>query len=467
MVRGIGRLLPHALVAIAGLVAGLVVGCLGAAPAGAAGADSDGSQPLPGYTVDNPPLAPLATPYGNTTVQQGISHHAAYDFEMPPHWNGQLVMWAHPYLGTAPVLTLDTPEFGLRQLLVDSGYAWAGSSFTETGWDVGSGVVSTHDLALFASQLLRHKPSRTYLAGISMGGQVVARSLEQYPYFYAGALPMCGVLGDDRIFDYFADENLVAQDLAGIRAYPTPPDYQTTVLPAIEDALGISGLARAEQPRNELGRQFEAITIQRAGGQRPGIEAAFSYWVGNGLFQLDTPDDGGPLFNNPMRLAQNMLARYTPNQPVDVNGTVQRILPADLADRLDPGLTDSPRVIGNPRVPVLTLHDVGDLLVPLSMEQIYGREVAAHGQADLLVQRVIRGADHCDFTPAEVAAAWTDLTHWVQAGPAARDAARPAGDEVRDQQVLAAPNYGCRFTDPSAYDDPNYPTRSLFARCPG
>lgn len=334
--------------------AALIVGCLGMAPAEAAG-PGDGSQPLPGYTVENPPLQSLATPYGNTTVRQGIYRRAAFDLEVPPHWNGQLVMWAHPFQGTDPVLTLDMPEFGLRQLLVDTGYAWTGSSFTETGWDVGSGVLATHDLALYAAQLLPHPPSRRYLVGISMGSQVVARSLEQYPHFYAGALPMCGVLGDDRFFDYIADLNLVAQDLAGVRAYPTPGDYQSTVLPVIEQALGIDGLTPGEQPRNLLGRQFEAIAVQQSGGQRPGIGSAFAYWVNNGLFQLDLPDDGGPLITNFMRLAQNAFTDYSPNQPVDVNAGVQRILPADLADRLDPGLTEIPRVFGNPQVPVLTL----------------------------------------------------------------------------------------------------------------
>jgi hypothetical protein len=212
-----------------------------------------------------------------------------------------------------------------------------------------------------------------------------------------------------------------------------------------------------------LGRQFQAITVQRSGGPRPGADAAVGYWAANGLFQLDLPDDGGPLITNPMRLAQNVLTRYTPNRPVDVNATVQRIVPADPADRLDPGLTEIPRVFGNPQVPVLSLHDVADLLVPLSQEQSYAREVTAHGQSDLLVQRVIRGADHCDFTPAEVAAAWTDLVHWVRTGPAAR----PAGDPVLEPRQLAAPDYGCRFTDPSGYGDPAYPSRTLFARCPG
>lgn len=69
---------------------------------------------------------------------------------------------------------------------------------------------------------------------------------------------------------------------------------------------------------------------------------------------------------------------------------------------------------------MLNLHDSGDLLVPLSMEQDYAREVAAHGRSNLLVQRVIRGADHCDFSPREVADAWQSLVHWERAGPSGR-----------------------------------------------
>jgi len=444
---------------VAALAGSLLVGF--AAPARAS-SSGDGSQPLPGYTVDNPPLAPLRTAAGPTTVRQGVYRHAAYDFEVPPHWNGDLVMWAHPYQGQDPVLTLDAPEFGLRQLLADTGYAWAGSSYQLTGFDVGSGVTSEHDLAVYVSSLLAHRPKRIFIVGISMGGQVTARSIEQYPHFYAGALPMCGSLGDDRFFDYILDENLVAQDLAGLRAYPAPADYQSTVVPQLLDRLGLSGLTPGEQPTNPLGKQFEQVTVRQAGGARPGVDAAFSYWVNNGLFQLDLPDDGGPLVTNFMRLAQNLTTWYAPNHPVNVNATVQRVAPVDWRDRLSPTLTPIPRVLGRPDVPVLTLHDTGDLLVPLSMEQDYARRVAVHGRSNLLVQRVIRGANHCDFSPREVADAWQSLVHWVQAGPSAR----PAGDDVLNPAVLAPADYGCRFTDPSTYGDPNYPTRTLFPRCP-
>ena len=121
---------------------------------------------------------------------------------------------------------------------MDEGYAWAASTFADTGFAVGSGVETAHNLALLAAQLLHRQPSRRYIVGISMGGQVVARSLEQYPRFYAAAMPMCGTLGDDSLFDYYADVNLAAQALSGIRAYPIPPDYQSTVVPVMRQSWG-------------------------------------------------------------------------------------------------------------------------------------------------------------------------------------------------------------------------------------
>lgn len=463
MQRRIRRSIRRATTAVSTVV--VLVGGL-ATNAEARTGHGTGSQPLPGYTISNPPLAPVTADGQPTTVTQGVFRHAAFDLEVPAHWNGQLVMWAHGYRGQGTVLTVDPPAYGLRQTFVDEGYAWAASSYTDNGYDVRSGVVSEHSLARHVGHLLRHDPRRIYLVGVSMGGQVIGRSLEQYRGFYAGALPMCGVLGDDRLFDFFTDYNLVAQDLAGVRAYPPPADYLTADVPAIETTLGIAGLTPGQNPTNALGRQLQAITVQQSGGPRPGADASFSIWK-DFLFSLETPDTGGTLAQNPGRLAQNIFTRYTPNTPVDVNRTVQRITPTDLRSRLTLALTQVPRIVGEPRVPVLTLHGLGDMFVPFSMEQDYAREVARHGESGLLVQRAVREAGHCEYTPNEVGRAWSDLQSWVQArGPAARAAARPAGDNVTDPHVVASPTYGCRFTDQSAYQDPtDFPTRALFAPC--
>ena len=428
---------------------------LGAAAPSAAAAVPD-DQPLPPYTISNPPLPPLTADGGPTTVRQGVYHHAAYDIEIPPHWNGELVMWAHGYRGQDTVLTVDTPAFGLRQKLIGEGYAWAASSYYDNGYDVRAGVTGTHDLAgLFAR--LRQRPRRTYIAGVSMGGHIIGRSLEQYPFEYAGALPMCGVLGDDRLFDFFADYNLVAQDLAGVDAYPPPADYLTNAVPRIEKALGLDGLRPGgPDTTNALGKQLRAITVNRSGGPRPGAEAAFSVWK-DFLFTLGAPPTGTTLAEDPGQLATNVHTDYRPNTPVDVNRTVRRVPVADPADRYSARLSQIPRIFGFPTARTLTLHGLGDMFVPFSMEEAYGSEVAGHHLSGLVVQRAIRSAQHCEFSPAEAGQAWDDLAGWVHGGK------RPAGDAVTDPAVVAEPDFGCRFSDPTAYPTG---TRGLFPPCP-
>jgi hypothetical protein len=425
------------------------------ASAGPAPGAAPGDGPLPGYTIVNPPLAPAVVGGRPSRVLQGVHEHAAYDIEVPPGWNGELVMWAHGYRGQGKVLTVDPPAYGLRQKLLDQGYAWAASSYYANAYDVRAGVLGTRDLAGLFGGLVR-RPDRTFIAGVSMGGHVIGRSMEQYPGFYAGALPMCGVLGDQTLFDFFLDYNLVAQDLAGIDAYPAPADYLTTAVPRIQHALGIDTLRPGgPDTANDRGRQLRAITINRSGGDRPGAVASFPLWK-DFLFSLAVPSTGDSLAENPDRVATNVLTRYTPDSPVPVNRTVERVPPASLRDRLSARLSQVPQISGVPTAPVLSLHGLGDMFVPFSMEQAYRSDVDRHHRGGLLVQRAVRTSDHCEFSPAEAGAAWDDLSAWVHRGT------RPAGDDVRDP---SAATFGCRFSDRAAYAA-GTGTRRLYSACP-
>ncbi|MEW2328986.1 hypothetical protein AB0880_14400 [Micromonospora chersina] len=446
------RLLRRLLAAGAALT--LTVGLGGAAPALAA---DDGSQPLPGYTISNPPLAPLVVDGATTTVRQGVHEHAGYVIETPARWNGDLVMWAHGYRGQGTVLSPEPPGYDLRQRLLAQGYAWASSSYDRNGYDIRSGVLGTRALADFFADTVK-RPKRVYIAGVSMGGHIIGRSLEQYPGYYDGALPMCGVLGDHELFDFFLDYNLVAQALAGVPAYPTPDDYLTNAVPRIQVALGLAGLKPGgPDTTNDLGKQLRAITVERSGGPRPGADAAFAVWK-DFLFSITTTDGGDSPAQRPGQLATNLLTRYSPNSPVNVNATVQRVAPENLRQRLSPTLTEVPRISGRPTVPVLSLHDLGDLFVPFSMEQAYARDTAWHGRSRLVVQRAVRAAQHCEFSPAEAGAAWDDLVSWVRTGQ------RPAGDAVTDRKAVAAPDFGCRFSDPAAWAAGSG-TRRLYPPC--
>ncbi|WP_121008219.1 alpha/beta hydrolase family protein [Saccharothrix australiensis] len=408
-------------------------------------------QPLPGYTIDNPPLPPVQVGGSPSRVLQGVHRHAGYVIEVPPRWNGRLAMWAHGYRGATTVLTVEPPAYGLRQRLLDQGFAWAASSYYANGYHVKAGVESTRDLAAHFADVVG-RPRDVFLVGVSMGGHVTGRSLEQYPDFYRGALPLCGVLGDHELFDFLLDYQLVAQALAGVDAYPLPADYQSAVVPKLKAELGLDGTP------NERGAQFRQVVVNRSGGERPGGQAAFERWkdflfriAGDRLDGAPTPDA------DPLQLATNAFTRYTPDTPVEVNRRVERVLPANLKARLSPHLTEVPRIAGRPTAPVLSLHDLGDLFVPFSMEQQYQRDVRHNGRSHLLAQRAIRAAEHCEFSPVEVGRAWDDLVTWVDTGR------RPAADVVDDPAAVAAPGYGCRFSDPAAYGTG---TRGLFPACP-
>jgi len=438
--------------ASAALLALLLTASALVASTGTALADPEppGDQPLPGYTISNPPVAPIVVGGEVTTVRQGVHEHAAYILEVPADWNGELVMWAHGYRGLSYTLTPETPGFGLRRTFLEQGYAWAASSYSTNGYDVGAGVRSMRDLATYASELLPRKASRTYVTGVSMGGHVIGRSLEQYPGFYDGAMPMCGQLGDVELFDFFVDYNLGAQALAGHDAYPYTKGYQSVDVPVIKERLGLGGTLTPE------GEQLRAMTIERSGGPRPGAEAAVGQWK-DFLFTLPSVDDGGTLGFNIGRVATNQDAVYTPSSPVDLNTEIERIDPIDPAGRYSHRLNAPSRISGRPTAPVVSLHNLGDMFVPFSLEQIYAREVARHHRDGLVVQRAIRSAGHCEFSPAEASAAWGDLVDWVEHGD------RPAGDDVLDRAAVAAPGYGCAFTDPAAYGTGS---RRLYARCP-
>jgi pimeloyl-ACP methyl ester carboxylesterase len=356
------------------------------------------------------------------------------------------------------VLTVDPPNFGLRNQMLGQGYAWAASSYYDNDYDVRAGVTTTHDLAQRFGTLVG-KPKQVLIAGLSMGGHVIGRSLEQYPGFYDGALPMCGVLGDQELFDFFLNYQLVAQALTDTRAYPPTADYLTTVVPRMQETLGLTKLTPGGPDTvTERGAQFRSVVTELTGGPRPGATPAFAFWK-DFLFGLGVPAPAGSsLARDPSKVATNLDDRFRPNSPVDLNRKVQRVAPRDWLARLTPALTAVPKIAGRPAVPVLSLHGLGDMFVPFSMEQDYRADVAHNGQSKLLVQRAIRSVNHCEFSPNEATTAWNDLVAWVDHGT------KPAGDAIDDRAVVAAPNFGCRFTDPAAYNGPG--TRKLFPPCP-
>lgn len=404
--------------------------------------------PPPAYFVDQSKLPFAALPNTTTTRYWGVLGGAGYRIEVPADWNGDLVLYGHGFRGTGLELTVDNPR--IRQWLVTHGYAWAASSYSKNGYDVKEGVKDTHALGQRFNGLVGN-PRRTYITGHSMGGHITGVAIEQYPNAYAGALPMCGVMGDNELFDYFLDFNLVAEALAGVQAqFPFPANYLTAVVPGVKAALGPAypGVLNAQ------GLNLSGVTQNISGGPRPAFATSFFLW-GNFLFTVGVT--GGNIGVAPGNVQDNSTTVYQIDSDpalspaeITLNANVLRVT-QDPQGRHPNGLANIPPILGNFRIPVVTLHTIGDLFVPLSMEQIYARRAAAQGSSSLLVQRAIRDHGHCGFAVAEEEEAFAALVNWATNG------VKPAGDDILTPAVVAAPTFGCTFTKPG---------HAGFAPCP-
>ncbi len=420
---------------------------------------------------------------GSTVVTDrwtGVLNGAAYRIEVPQTgWNGKLVMWAHGYAGTGANLTVGNPI--MRRYLLDNGYAWAASSYSKNYYDVRVGVEDTNALALNFVSIAAAKgrtlaaPSKIFITGVSMGGHITAAAIEAEAQTYAinkvkynGAVPMCGVVGDTELFNYFAGYQVAAQQLASVPVTSFPVTNFTTITPTIQAALW----STYPTVSNAQGDKLKNIVAYLSGGPRPFYAEGWADAGNQGNIWASLGGDGsinGILNANIVDTTQlfyKVDASSATNTATDTafNSSIFKITATADANRLRrDGLRWIPVANGEISIPVVTIHTLGDLFVPFKMEQVYAARTKAKGTDKWLVQRAIRDVGHCAFTAAEAAAAFDAMVQWEAGG------AKPVGDDVSTPATLAAPTYGCSFTinTPSAEDYTSPTGRAAFqARYP-
>jgi hypothetical protein len=445
------------------------------ASAGDAGDNDAGSEPSyppraqdsRDFTIDESTLPFDALPDQDSTSRiSGVLDGAGYRIEIPQNWNGILVMYAHGYVGTGAALSITTPS--IRQHLIEQGYAWAASSYSKNYYDVQAGIEDTNKLALAFQRIAGENgrtidaPSKRYLIGHSMGGHITAAAIEREAQTtainkvkYQAALPMCGVVGDTSLFNYFGGYQATATQLSGV---PASDDWSSIVQP-VQDALFTTFPSATTEAGDKLSHVVENLT----GGKRVMFDLGFAYqpienavWMAfggdgtiNGILDRSIVDTSKLVFqldDDPAVSADEKA----------LNSAVPRVTPAAGANGLrSSGLRYIPVVNGEFDIPVVTLHTLGDVYVPFWMEQLYRQRAVAKGTADKLVQRVVRGTSHCEFTLAEQNSAFDALANWEQHG------VKPDGDEVLDRTVVSADDYGCKFTDNTITDAPGDATAKM------
>jgi pimeloyl-ACP methyl ester carboxylesterase len=459
--------------------AAFIIGPATAGPAEAAGCPTTPSTVVSGVQIVDPAcvfnsgatFGPIAnSEHQMSHVWTGIaSDGAAYRIEVPPDWNGRtLVMFAHGFRGTGNVVWVDQPQ--LRQYFVDNGVAWAASSYARNGYDPGDGVVDTHDLLQQFPSITGHDaPQQVIMTGLSMGGEITTAEIEAYKGDFAGAMPYCGVLAGNDLFNYYLGANVTAAALTNTTiSYPTTAAagqaYAGAYDRAVLSELPALGINTGGQPfttnLTATGTLWADTVEQLSGGTRPGFQSALDFWNSFGfapltnipfLFGLYPGLNGGTLGFADGSVAGNegTTYRFSDNpgvmrqQEMALNSAVLRV-PVTATTSAD-NLTSAelPIIHGDPGIPVLSIHGIGDLFVPFSMDQRYNQMMIANGEGNLFVGRAIREVTHCGYSNSELSAGFSALVNWIDTGT------RPAGDNILAPGDVSSPLFGCRFTDPT------------------
>lgn len=350
-----------------------------------------------------------------------------YEIDVPPIWNGDLVLYAHGIVQADEPVALPTTQDGyneLRTWLLAGGYAVAASSYSTNGWSLADAVRRTHQLsAIFTSKV--GLPGRRLLVGYSMGALAIIKLAEQHPGQYDGALTMCGPLGgalrelnyagDLRVtFDYYFPGLLPGTTFQ----VPEGTDYRP---PSADDPDG-----------SELFQQvYHALTTN------PGVTLQWAAAAGL-PFQDTTELFGSALYavGFVLRYTNDFIDRVNGKIPFDnsdriyqVNVSPDAATNAYLSGLLNAGVqrfvADRAAVnyyehnympSGQIGIPVIALHTARDPGIPYWHEERFAEAVSEAGREELLDQRRIDGWGHCAIPPDDVAAAFTDLAQWVETG---------------------------------------------------
>jgi pimeloyl-ACP methyl ester carboxylesterase len=313
---------------------------------------------------------------------------AAYALFAPADWNGDLVVYAHGYV--FPFQAVNLPDIdGLRDAWLAMGYGVAYSSYSETGYAVKEAVANTRQLrGLFAAEF--GMPSNTFLVGHSMGGLISVMLAERNPALYAGALPMCGIVGGSdmtvdyvydvrALFDYFY-EGILPGDAQYVPEGTNPFALADLVVAAIiadpPRAIELAGVQQVSMQYLDFGELINTIVtaiVFHAGSWADVFDRTHrhDFYDNTGVEYTGSSDDNA------------------------LNAGIDRFeATPDAAAYLERWY--EPR--GNLKIPVVTLHTSRDELAHIYQEGRYADIVAMAGNSDMLVQHVIDRFGHCAFT---------------------------------------------------------------------
>jgi pimeloyl-ACP methyl ester carboxylesterase len=318
-------------------------------------------------------------------------------------------------------------------MLLDQGWALAGTAYKDNGWVVKDGLDDVVALTSHFKDTIAN-PVRTYLWGFSLGSVVTLELAERNAGAFDGYLAACSIgAGTPRGADWLLSLMLAYDVAFGEPASWGSPgdvrddlDFESEVVPVLlPQIFNPASFGRFEFVRLVAGTPGRGLALPPS--QFPGWIFDDFYFATEATAELERRA-GGPLMQN---LTHTYTLTQTETEYLASLGLDAEPLVAAMNARRTIAASPSARnylrqyaaFSGLIKKPVLTLHTEIDRLVPVSHESAYAETVAGAGRSKLLFQAYTTGVGHCNFTDAQRVAAVTELDGWVESGvrPTAAD----------------------------------------------
>lgn len=344
----------------------------------------------------------------------------------PGDWNGDLVVYAHGYVAFNEPIAIPEDQLGLPdgpslpEIVNELGFAFATTSYSVNGLAVKEGIADLLDLVQIFSNT-HGQPKHVYLVGASEGGLITALAVERHFDVFGGGLSACGPVGDfHQQVNYWGDVRVIFDYFFRGLIPGSPVEIPPWVIDDW-DAVYESRVASALRSRSVATAQLLAVTnfpVDSGNADSTADALVDVLWynvfaTNDGVAKL-----GGQPYDNSRRVYRGS------DRDTRLNRRVPRF-GADAAAIAE--IEAHYQTSGDLSVPLVTLHTLGDPVVPYWHEPLYRRKIAAHGDGALHTNIPAEHYGHCSFTAVEVLAAFVLLVYQVT-GNELQDAERVLPD---------------------------------------
>lgn len=351
---------------------------------------------------------------GDMYIYKGMVNNDSIEIIIPAGWNESFIVYAHGYVD--PILPIALPidkieTTAIKDLIVSQGYGYAATSYSENGFAVKEGI---QDVLFLGHMLKAHfKPNKLFLGGVSEGGLIAIKTLEKYKNTFDAGLVSCGPIGNfSKQLQYFGNFHVLfnyfyAEELASIPEYlggPLDLGSPEYVSPALMEAWSASNL---EQPLLWVISQNEwklPVLLNIANVPTDGVPQTLLPLLAKEILRFNimaTNDMIKRLHGIPFDNTKTTYS-YSGTLPFNcdnLNINIMRI-------KGDKQAIHRVRILyetkGNPSVPIVFMHTLGDHVTPYWHITDYMSKVDPNRIGHDIIHTPIYMYGHCNYTLDEV-----------------------------------------------------------------